>query len=281
MHRPGSQAPIAFACHAERSRGDLSGRFDFVALDVGVLHRESPSDRPNLAPASIVGSQSASVPLGETDGSALSKTRKRALRVMLRPSREITVTCRSTYLLVRLASREHVIDSNVVSLELARPVDAEELSELLEHYVGELSALFAIEADGDGRFRYDKLPLYWTQPDRRFAFFIRSGKDRVGVALATRESATNDAPEHLDVAEFFVLPAHRGRGVGRQAASLLWDRLPGQWVVRVSQANVAALPFWRNTVRSYTGGAFSVSERPGQLGRWHVFSFRSAGARAV
>ena len=174
-----------------------------------------------------------------------------------------------------------MIDSDVVSLEVARPVDAEELSELLEDYVRELSTLFAIEADVDGRFRYDKLPLYWTQPDRRFAFFIRSGTDRVGVALATRESATNDAPEHLDVAEFFVLPAHRGRGVGRQGASLLWDRLPGQWVVRVFQANVAALPFWRSTVQSYTGGTFSIRERSGPLGTWHVFSFRSAGAPAV
>lgn len=38
----------------------------------------------------------------------------------------------------RRASREHVIDSNVISLEVASPVDAEGLSELLEHYVGEL-----------------------------------------------------------------------------------------------------------------------------------------------
>ena len=134
---------------------------------------------------------------------------------------------------------------------MAGLADAEGLSELLEHYVGELSALFAIEADVDGRFRYAQLPL------------------------STRESATSDAPEHLDVAEFFVLPAHRGRGVGRQAAFLLWNRFPGQWAVRVSQANVAALPFWRNTVRSYTGGTFSVSERRGQRGSWHVFSFRS------
>ena len=171
-----------------------------------------------------------------------------------------------------------MIDSNVVSLEVASPADAEELSELLENYVSELSVLFAIEADVDGRFRYDQLPLYWTQPDRRFAFFIRSGNDRVGAALAIRESATNDAPEHLDVAEFFVLPIHRGRGVGRRAASLLWDRLPGEWVVRVFEANVAALPFWRNTVQSYTAGAFSVIERSGQFGCWHVFSFRSAGA---
>lgn len=173
------------------------------------------------------------------------------------------------------------MDPNVVSLEVASPLDAEGLSELLEHYVRELSTVFAIDADVDGRFRYDKLPLYWIQPDQRFAFFIRSGKDRIGVALATRESATTDAPEHFDVAEFFVLPTHRGRGVGRQAACLLWDRLAGPWVVRVFQANVAALPFWRNTVQSYTGGTFSVSERSSELGSWHVFSFRSAAAPAV
>src|SRR5436190_7333551 len=131
---------------------------------------------------------------------------------------------------------------NDVSLEVASRGDAEELSELLEHYVDELSTLSAIEADVDGRFRYDQLSLYWTQPDRRFAFFIRSGQHRAGVALVTREAATRDAPEHLDVAEFFVLRAHRGRGVGRQAAFLLWDRLPGQWMVRVAQPNVAALP---------------------------------------
>jgi predicted acetyltransferase len=174
-----------------------------------------------------------------------------------------------------------VSDSNVVSLEVASPGDAEALSELLERYVRELSTLFAIEADVDGRFRYHKLPLYWTQSDRRFAFFIRSGHDRVGVALATRESATDDAPEHLDVAEFFVLPAHRGRSVGRQAATLLWDRFPGHWVVRVSRANGAALPFWRHAVQSYTRGVFSVRERPGPRGSWHVFSFRSAGASAA
>ena len=174
-----------------------------------------------------------------------------------------------------------MIESNVVSLEVASPVDAKGLSELLEHYVSELSTVFAIEADVDGRFRYDKLPLYLLQPDHRFAFFIRSGKDRIGFALATRESATNDAPEHLDVAEFFVLPTHRGRGVGRQAAFLLWDRFPGPWVVRVFQANVPALPFWRKTVQSYTGGTFSVSERTSELGSWHVFSFRSAAVPAV
>ena len=135
-----------------------------------------------------------------------------------------------------------MIDANVVSLETAGLADAEGLSDLLAHYVAELSPLFAIQADADGRFRYDTLPLYWTEPDRRFAFSIRSGQ------------------------------------VGCRAAFLLWDRLPGHWVVRVSQANSAALPFWRHTVQSYTGGAFTVSERPGRPAGWYVFSFRSASA---
>ena len=77
-----------------------------------------------------------------------------------------------------------MIDANVVSLETAGLADAEGLSDLLAHYVAELSPLFAIQADADGRFRYDKLPLYWTGPDRRFAFFIRSGQERVGVVFS-------------------------------------------------------------------------------------------------
>jgi GNAT superfamily N-acetyltransferase len=104
---------------------------------------------------------------------------------------------------------------------------------------------------------------------------IDSNSIRLEVARSGDAEGLAEFLEHFDVAEFFVLPAHRGRGIGRQAATLLWDRLPGQWVVRVAQANVAALSFWRNAVQSYTGGRFSVSERPAMSGSWHLFSFRS------
>ena len=150
------------------------------------------------------------------------------------------------------------------------------LSGLLGLYLHDLSEIFPIEVGADGRFRYDKLPLYWSEPEKRFAFLIRSGGRPAGFALATRGSPASDDPEHLDVAEFFVLRGHRRSGVGRRAAFLLWNRLPGEWVVRVSEANRAGLPFWHSTVQEYTRNAFSESQRPGNPHGWRVFSFTAA-----
>lgn len=167
-------------------------------------------------------------------------------------------------------------DLQTVTLEAASPGSAELLSNLLELYIHDLSGIFPIEVGPDGRFRYQQLPLYWSEPEKRFPFLIRSGGQIAGFALATRGSPATDDPDHLDVAEFFVLRGHHRSGVGRRAAFLLWNRLPGLWVVRVSEGNRAGLPFWHEVIREYTGGAFSESTRAGSLHGWRVFTFASA-----
>lgn len=172
-------------------------------------------------------------------------------------------------------------ESRLVALEVTAPDTAPVLSNLLELYMHDLSAIFPIEIGGDGRFRYEKLSLYWSEPERRFAFLIRTGRQLAGFALVTRGSQATDGPEDLDVAEFFVLRSHRRAGVGRQAARLLWDRLRGQWVVRVSEANRTGLPFWRTTVAEYTRGAFSERTMPGNPDVWRVFTFESADPAVV
>jgi predicted acetyltransferase len=171
--------------------------------------------------------------------------------------------------------REHEPD---VTLEVATAADASILSNLIELYVHDLSEIFPVEIRADGRFGYDALPLYWSEPDRRLPFFIRSGPRLAGFALVTRGSPATADPDDLDVAEFFVLRSHRRAGVGRRAAFALWDRLRGRWVVRVSQANRAGVSFWEPTVRDYTGGAFSESEHRGKVHAFRVFTFRSADA---
>ena len=127
----------------------------------------------------------------------------------------------------------------------------------------------------DGRFGYDKLPLYWSERERRHAFVITSGSRVAGFALVTRGSPESDDPTDYDMAEFFVLRAYRRCGVGREAATALWDQMIGRWVVRVSEANQAALPFWRGVIRAYTSGAFVESVRPGDPHGWRLFKFRS------
>ena len=54
-----------------------------------------------------------------------------------------------------------------VTLDAAAPADAERLANLLELYIHDLSAVFpGIELKDEGRFGYERLPLYWSEPDR-------------------------------------------------------------------------------------------------------------------
>ena len=165
--------------------------------------------------------------------------------------------------------------SDGVSLERATPDDAPLLSSLLELYLHDMSEIFPIEPGPDGRFGYAKLRLYWSEPETRHAFLVKHEARIAGFALATRGSPASEDPTDLDVAEFFVLRGQRRSGVGRRAAFALWDRLPGRWVVRVSEANRAGIPFWSEVVREYTAGAFRESTRPGSPHAWRVLTFTS------
>jgi predicted acetyltransferase len=104
---------------------------------------------------------------------------------------------------------------------------------------------------------------------------IRLGSRLAGFALVTRGSPLTDDPADLDVAEFFVLRRHRRSQVGRSAAFLLWDRVPGHWIVRVAGNNQRGLAFWRAAIAGYTQGALSerTVQVPGRL--WHVLDLDS------
>jgi predicted acetyltransferase len=178
---------------------------------------------------------------------------------------------------VRRTRRTDMVDRHEVVLDVATSRDAVLLSNLLELYLHDLSEAFpTIELGADGRFGYDKLPLYWSEPERRFSFLIRHGARVVGFVLATRGSPATDDPAVFDIAEFFVLRRHRRSGVGRRAAFLLWDRLPGRWIVRVSEGNRGALSFWAGVIDEYTRGAATEVKRSGIPHAWRVFSFDSA-----
>lgn len=170
--------------------------------------------------------------------------------------------------------------SEAVTLVRATERDAPLLANLLELYVHDLSSAFDVEIGADGRFGYDKLPLYWKEPDCRWAHRIERGGRVAGLALVVRGSPASDDPDVLDVAEFFVLRRQRRSGVGREAAFQLWDAMPGRWIVRVWERNEAALAFWRETIGAYAPAAF-VEERRPRLPGWRVFAFESRSRSTV
>jgi len=171
-------------------------------------------------------------------------------------------------------------DLNEVVLEAATQSDAGLLANLLELYSHDLSDVFALELGADGRFGYEKLPRYWSEPERRFPFLIRAGARLAGFALVTRGSPVSDDPDDFDIAEFFVLRRHRHSGVGRRAAFLLWNRLAARWIVRVSEGNPEGLRFWASVIGEYTSGTAVQTTRSGSPHAWRVFSFNSVDRRA-
>lgn len=163
---------------------------------------------------------------------------------------------------------------SLVQLEAAREEESTLLANLLELYIHDLSEIFpAVRLGADGRFGYPRLASYWSEPATRFPFLIRRAEQVLGFALAQRGSPFSDDPAVLDVAEFFVLRGERRSGVGARAAVLLWERLPGRWLVRVSEANRGGLPFWARVVKDYAGDAVIQTEHDGAPHRWRVFAF--------
>jgi predicted acetyltransferase len=161
-----------------------------------------------------------------------------------------------------------------VSLVRASERDQPVLANLLELYTHDLSSVFPEVALGpDGRYGYAKLPRYFSEPERCFAYLVRCAGELAGFALATRGSPAFDDPDVFDVAEFFVLRRYRRAGVGRRAAARLWRAHPGHWSVRVFEGNADALDFWRGASAAVADGGVRELERVVAARRWHVLSF--------
>lgn len=171
--------------------------------------------------------------------------------------------------------------SGGVSLHPASEADSTLLANLLELYVHDMSEVFPhVQLGTDGRFGYSRLPLYWSEPERRFAFLIRCDGRVAGFILVTRGSPAVPDPNVLDVAEFFVLRQYRRAGTGREAAFLLWRRLRGRWIVRVLEKNAGALGFWHDIIAAFTGAHFDERRLTTGPNEWLVFSFDSGPANA-
>ena len=165
-------------------------------------------------------------------------------------------------------------ESNLV-LAPAAPQEAPMLANLLELYAHDLSAVFKLDLGPDGRYGYAQLPLYFSEPDKRMPFVMRCAGQLVGFAFVTRGSPLSEDPNVLDMAEFFVVRRHRRTGIGARAATLLWNRYPATWIVRVSAGNAAGRAFWTRTLARYSANRFDETQRTGTPHGWHVFQMNT------
>ena len=149
------------------------------------------------------------------------------------------------------------------------------LANLLELYAYDFSEFHEVALRPDGRFGYKDLPLYWREVNRH-PFLIKVDGILAGFVLVKSGSEFSGNAAVWDMAEFFIVRSYRRRGVGTEVAHHVWRKFPGDWEVRVMQANRRARPFWEHAIASFTGQTVrSVGvERNGK--GWFLFSFSSS-----
>jgi predicted acetyltransferase len=141
---------------------------------------------------------------------------------------------------------------SVALREIARE-DLDDLFALVGTYVEELDAFDPLEPAGADyasamRERYEA-DLDSDDGEERELFWILEGRVRAGFLLSRRYAEWPAGQRDMaSISEFYVLPAHRRRGVGRAAveAWLALHRERGTWLVEadILRENHAARAFW-------------------------------------
>jgi predicted acetyltransferase len=158
--------------------------------------------------------------------------------------------------------------------------DAATLANLSSLYLHDFSEVVGGVPGPDGRFVYDRLRLYFEEAGRT-ALLIRSDGALAGFALVSRGSVVTGERDVWDLSEFFVVRGLRLRGVGRSAASAVFERFEGRWEVRALDRNRGAAEFWTRAISQHTGGTFEVVPWVSESGSaWRVFRFSQGGGAA-
>ena len=107
----------------------------------------------------------------------------------------------------------------------------------------------------------------WFSNDQSHPLVILKGPELVGFALVTRPRipAAGEPAADYHMSEFFVRKAHRMEGIGREAATLIFDRFAGDWEIVEYQRNPGAVAFWRKVLTGYSKGRFTERHRNGEV----------------
>lgn len=126
-----------------------------------------------------------------------------------------------------------------VSVHVAGPEHRATVANLIQLYLYDMTADLPFPVGEDGRFEYDYLDRFWRHP-----YLIRSNGELAGFALVIEECPVTALRPCFFMAEFFVLKAYRGHGVGRRAADAIVSRHAGRWHIGVIERNAGASRFW-------------------------------------
>jgi predicted acetyltransferase len=146
---------------------------------------------------------------------------------------------------------------------------------LFEYYLHDMAEWFRFDTGDDGHYHYDMAP-HWQRGDE--VYLLRCAGKLAGFALVTSAKPWLNGADGYDVEEFFVVRRYRHTGAGDALARAIWAMHPGEWLVRVYEGNVPAIPFWRKIISRYANDR-QIEERRIVNGKaWSFFHFKSGAA---
>ena len=146
------------------------------------------------------------------------------------------------------------------------------LERLMQLYLYDFSEIDGEDVNQNGLFDYKYLDSYWNEPGR-FPFLIHVNDKIAGFVLVAEYSYLRMQGKCHCIAELFVVRKYRRQGIGKTAASQIFDRFPGRWEVGQITANVAAQGFWRSVIGEYTKGQFTEMALDNEFWQGPIQSF--------
>lgn len=143
-----------------------------------------------------------------------------------------------------------------IMVQPSKKSERDTIDTLLQYYLHDFSEFEAVDIDPEGRYTYPYLNMYWQDP-RRSPFFIYLQDNISGFALVQQEVDPANGGTYMDLSEFFVLRVFRNQGIGNKAATILWEKFPVAWQVRVLKSKKPAYPFWQHAISRHTLGQYN------------------------
>jgi len=161
-----------------------------------------------------------------------------------------------------------------MNVEVRRAGEAEQsrIEELLDDYLAELSRHREVCVGATTAAEYPYLKDYWSD-NGRFPFTLWANGELAGFAFIRRVE-DSETPV-FQVAEVFVKPTFRRRGIGRAAAIQILQKFSGPWELQVMSRNHSAMRFWEKCIRQQAK-TWKVEEIVAPDGRRKFFHFEIA-----
>ena len=144
-----------------------------------------------------------------------------------------------------------------VTLHLMSVDEKALLIRLMELFQYEFSAFSDDDINEYGYFGYNHIDDYWNE-EGRFPYLIRVDGKIAGFALICPHCDYRKEKDARCIGEFFVMLKYRRKGIGRQAATRLFDLHRGPWEVCYWKNNIPAGLFWKKVIEEYTDHHYQI-----------------------